>query len=113
MEYFIVARSFAAPFFSDESTHYVDAESAEAALEGFAETYSHPAGLYAANAYASADSMHKGEPRLAQWLSNHEQAKQEKTADYGSFSYLGEGPGRFRINGELVEVEDPKGGSVV
>ncbi len=47
-EFFIVANSFAAPFISDESTHYVKARTAPLALEQFAAKYNHPAGLYAA-----------------------------------------------------------------
>lgn len=46
-EYFITARSFAAPFVSDESTHFIEANSPEEALTKFAEGYSHPFGLIA------------------------------------------------------------------
>lgn len=112
-EYFIVANSFAAPFFSDESTGFVRAESPEAALEQYAETYQHPCGLYAAVAYESADAYHKNERPLAKWLCNHEQQKQRLTEGKGSYSYLGNGPGDFKINGETYKVKNPKGGSVV
>lgn len=71
-EFFITARSFAAPFFSDESTGYVKAESAEAALTKFAAGYSHPFGLYAAEAWESADHYQKSKVPLARWLSNHD-----------------------------------------
>ena len=70
MEYFIYANSFAAPFFSDSSTSFVEAETPEAALKKFAADYKHPCGLYAASAYESADAYHKHEDSLAQWVSN-------------------------------------------
>jgi hypothetical protein len=112
-EYFVTARSFAAPFVSDTSDGYVTAETPQQALEQFAANYKHPMGLYAAEAWASADAYHKGEKSLAQWLSNHEQAKQKVTAGQSSYSYLGNGPGRFEVNGSKVTVENPKDGSVV
>lgn len=70
MEFFIVANSFAAPFFSDKSTAFIEADSPEQALESFAASYSHPCGLYSAGAYENANAMHKNEPPLARWLSN-------------------------------------------
>lgn len=112
-EFFIVARSFAAPFVSDESTHYLVAETAADALRGLAVSYSHPCGLYAAQAYASADDWHKGAAPLAQWLCNHEIAKRDATAGEGNYSYLSNGPGDFEVNGERIRVEDPKGGRVM
>jgi hypothetical protein len=112
-EFFIQANSFAAPFFSDTSTAYVEAESAEAALESFAASYSHPCGLYAAMAYESADAMHKGAEPLARWLCNHEIAKREATAGMGGYSMYSAGPGTFEVNGEPVVVRDPKAGRVV
>jgi hypothetical protein len=112
-EYFIKANSFAAPFFSDDSSGFVEAGSPEAALESFATAYSHPAGLYAAAAYASADAFHKGEGPLAKWLCNHEIRKQELTKDLPSYSYLGRAPGDFEIDRVRHVVPDPKGGRVV
>lgn len=113
-EYFIQARSFAAPFVSDESTAYVQAETPEAALTAFAADYRHPMGLYAAEAYESADAYHKRQEPLARWLCNHEREKQRLTALAGSgYSYLGNGPGDFEINGAKVKVENPKAGSIV
>ena len=58
-EYFVVANSFAAPLISDQSTEYVQGESPADALERFAAEYKHPAGLYAAALYESADAYHK------------------------------------------------------
>jgi hypothetical protein len=112
-EYFIVAHSFAAPFVSDESTGFVWERSAALALMEFAKTYRHPAGLYAAAVYLSADAYHKDAKPLAQWLCNHEQAKRRLTAGMSGYGYLGHAPGSFEINGTAHTIEDPKGGSVV
>jgi hypothetical protein len=112
-EYFIVANSFAAPFFSDDSTAFVKAASPVEALRKFAANYKHPAGLYAAIAFASADAYHKREKPLAKWLSNHERAKIRATKDKGSYSYLGHGPGSFEVDGKAITVADPKAGDVV
>lgn len=112
-EYFIVARSFAAPFVSDNSTGFAQGSSPESAMEAFARTYSHPAGLYAAEVYTNANAYHKGEKPLAQWLCHHEQAKQRLTNGLGSYSYLGHAPGSFEINGTAHTIDDPKAGSIV
>lgn len=112
-EFFIRANSFAAPFVSDTSERYVTADTAEAALEAFAASYSHPCGLYSADVFASADAFHKGERELARWLCNHELAKQAITSDRPAYSYSGKGPGEFEIDGKPVKIEDPKGGRVV
>ena len=112
-EYFIRANSFAAPFFSDDSSEYVTAATPEEALKTFAKEYAHPCGLYAAVCYDSADAYHKGKEPLARWLCNHEQEKQRITKGMGSYSMLGHAPGRFEINGELHEVKNPKEGGLV
>jgi hypothetical protein len=111
-EFFVLTNSFAAPMFSDTDSQYVEAADPALALERAAATYGHPAGLYSAACYASADAYHKGAPPLAEWLCNHEQEKQRRTAGQGSYSYFGHGPGDFEVNGEHVVVADPKGGSV-
>lgn len=113
-EFFITARSFAAPFFSDESECYVEAETPEGALESYAASYKHPCGLYAAEVWTSADAYHKT-PRkpLARWLSNHEIAKEAAMSAEGGHSYYGHGPGDFEVDRERVIVDDPKGGRVV
>ena len=61
MEFFVVTNSFAAPFCSDQGTQFVEAADAEMALLKVAKEYKHPAGLYAADCYRSADAYHKGE----------------------------------------------------
>ena len=111
-EYFIYAQSFAAPFFSDTCEAYVSAESPATALEKYVLDFKHPAGLYAANCYASADAMHKGSKPLAQWLCNHEAEKQRLTKDLGCYAYRGHGPGEFEIDDKRVTVPNPKGGRV-
>lgn len=111
--YFIAGETFAAPFFSERISTYVEAATPEAALEQLSEKMRAELGLYAACAYPSADAYHEGKEPLARWLSNHEIAKQEATRDLGGYSYLGEGAGRFRINETWYQVEDPRGGRVV
>lgn len=112
-EWFIYAKSFAAPFVSDDSTDYEEAESAEQALTQFAARYTHPAGLYAATAFTSADAYHKGDKPVALWLCNHEREKQRLTKDLHGYSYYGSAPGEFEINGEKHHIDNPMSGSVV
>lgn len=66
-EFYVETNSFPAPFFSDADHEYVRADNAAAALKKLARTYSHPAGLYSAAAYTSADARNKGEKPLARW----------------------------------------------
>lgn len=112
-EFFIDANSFAAPFISDSSTAFVEAADPREALDRFAADYRHPAGLYSADAYASADAYQKGGKPLAMWRSNHVLAMEKATAGLTGYSVLGHGPGKFEIDGKLIEVEDPKGGRVI
>lgn len=111
-EYFIVANSFAAPFVSDKWEVFVSGESPEEALTTFAAGCGHPAGLYAAEIYADANSYHKSDKPLARWLSNHEAALREATKDRAAYSYMGHGPGQFEVDGKPYHVDDPKGGSL-
>ena len=112
-EFLICANSFAAPFVSDSSEKFVVAETPEEALELFAESYTHPCGLFAAIAFRDANAKVKGEPPLAKWLCNQELAKLKATTRMGSYSYLGIKPGVFEIDGERITVENPKKGHVV
>ena len=112
-EFYIETNSFAAPFFSDSGHVYIVADTAKQALEIAALEYKHPAGLYSAAAYSSADAKNKGEKPLAMWLCNHEAEKQRLTKDLGCFSYLGHGIGDFEINGVRHKVEKPRKGHVV
>jgi len=112
-EYFIVANSFAAPFFSDQSTAYAKGETPEAALTDFVAKYSHPAGLYSAACYASADAYHKNQKPLATWLCNSELKNQKVTKGKHCFSSLGIEPGVFEVDGVTYTVQDPKGGQIV
>lgn len=109
-EYFIFASSFAAPFVSDTSTHFHKGESAGHALNDFAANgYKHPAGLYAAAAYDSADAYHRHGPILARWLSNHARVIEETRPT----SVRSDGPGMLELDGKAVTVEKPKEGSLV
>ena len=113
MEFFIVARSFAAPFVSDTSESFIDAETPKNALEKFAADYKHPCGLYFAACWASANDYHKSKDALAEWRSNHLRAMDRESAKTkGGYSYLGHGPGEFEIDGKHTKVADPKAGSV-
>lgn len=88
MEFFVWANSNAAPFFSDESTGYVDADDPTSALAIFVNDYSHPAGLYAANVYASADAYHKKEAPLAMFVCDRASAREGLPHDCGTFTQL-------------------------
>lgn len=112
-EYFIDARSFAAPFVSDSSTHYVTADSPQAALEKFAKQYRHPCGLYAADCYARADDLHKGRKALARWLCNRAAEEVRVTAKLGSYMFRCNGADSFEVNGRRYNVENPKQGAVL
>lgn len=115
-EFFITARTFAAPIFSDSWDEYVVAEDAETALREFAakaqEGY---AGLYAAEVWASADDYHKRRDPLFRWLSNSAAAKEEAMKTAGGMQ--GHGPGSFTVfNGDekrTITVERPMEGRVV
>lgn len=112
-EFFITARSFAAPFFSDTSETYVDAETPKEALEVFAESYGHPFGLYAAEAWASADDYYKRQPFLAQWLSNKAQTVERATVEKHGYRFYSEHEGHVEINDKTYEIGRPRDGRVV
>lgn len=109
-EFFAYTNSFAAPFFSDSGTRFVEAGSASEAIRRVVAEYKHPAGLYFAAVFASADAYHKNAKPLATWTCNHELARRALTKDLGSYSMAGHGPGRFEINGTTHRVADPEGG---
>jgi hypothetical protein len=98
---------------SDQSTKFVDAESPKDALEQFAESYSHPCGLYSAACYESADSYHKDGPILAMWLSNAELERRKATEGKGCYTMKGNSPDSFEVDGEVFTVTNPKDGMVV
>lgn len=112
-EFFVHSTSFAAPFFSDEGTTFVQAATAEAALTKFAADYKHPAGLYAADAYASSDDYHKGKKHLARWLCNKQRVLQDATAGMSGYSVYSPSPDIVEINGELHVIRDPHEGRIV
>jgi hypothetical protein len=80
-EYFVTARSFAAPFFSDTSEEYVEAQNVRQAMELFTEDYSHPGGLYAFEVWASADDFHKRKAPLDTWRSPEAACCQDRGAE--------------------------------
>ena len=112
-EYFVIANSFAAPFFSDTSEAFVMGSTPEEALASFVRNYDHPCGLYAAMLYADATAYHKKQNPLLKWLCNHELEKLRLTKDKGAYSFLGQEPGRFEIDGKEHCVENPKMGRIV
>jgi hypothetical protein len=113
MEYFIVANSFAAPFVSDRSEDFQEADSPEQALELFAARYRHPARLFAADCFASATDYHKHKPPLARWLCNREIALQDAVKGKASYVLQGVAPNRFKIGDELIVVDKPYEGKIV
>jgi hypothetical protein len=113
-EYFIVANSFAAPFCSDQSTHFVAADTPLVALESFSRQYKHHAGLYSAACYESSDQYHKGRNPVASWLSNHarhiEEAKDSAIKANGSVMTRSNAPGQVEVDGKAIAIKDPKQG---
>ena len=112
MKYLVTAESFAAPFCSDSSTKLVEADTPRAALAEFASRYTHPAGLYSAAVYASAEAYHEGAKPIAKWLSNHAHAIDKLTRGASCYSMCSLGPGRFELNGATHVVADPKSGAI-
>lgn len=111
-EYFIRAQSFAAPFVSDTSTGFAVGETPADALEGYTAAYQHPAGLYSAGVWASANDYHKGREPLARWLSNHAATIEDKTARLDGYSIRSDGPGSVCINNKTHKISNPKQGAV-
>ena len=112
-EYFITARSFAAPFCSDESERYVEAETPKKALEKFASEYSHPAGLYAAECWTDANAYHKRQEPLARWESYDLQGEKLAIGDKHAYVRERREDGNVYIDGKAVVVGKPKDGSIV
>ena len=71
MEYFVVANSYAAPFFSDLSEKYVEGETPMEAMKKFIEEYTHPCGLYAADVYTNADAYYKRQGALVRVINKY------------------------------------------
>lgn len=111
--YYIESNSFAAPFFSDNNFKYVQAQDPRTALEEYVKAYDHPAGLYSAAVWESADAKNQGGRWLHQWLCNHALKLAELTDGLGGYSHLGHGPGDFEINNIRHTVDDPKGGRII
>ena len=80
-EFFVVANSGAAPFFSDTTKGFVGGLTAVLALEAFKEEYSHPCGLYSAGIWLDANAYEKETEPLATYLS--EKAKKAELLRQG------------------------------
>lgn len=113
MEFYIHGSSFAAPFVGDTISKYIESETAHDALLTFVASRPHPFGVYAANAYLSADHMNKGESAISVYRSNKELAKQRVTKGMSSYEYQGGGPDRMTIDGVTYKIDDPTGGKVL
>lgn len=110
-DYFIHAATFAAPFVSDTITRYIAAETPEAAIDQLVGEYRESVGIYAADAFATADDYHRGRAALARWRSN-KALKISEAATPGSTVYSG-AEGAVEINDELHRIDDPRGGRFV
>jgi hypothetical protein len=109
MEYFVFANSFAAPFVSDNSTHFVEAETPLEGLRKFVAEYRHPAGLYFAALYLSSDEYHKSRDAHVTWTCNHE-LKLAELRKKGASMFRVDGPGLLEVDGKKVTVANPKRG---
>lgn len=111
-EYFIVANSFAAPFCSDTSEHYIEATSPVDALNALERNYKHPAGLYAAAVYSSHKAYTQGEKPLARYESNQLHAINEATRGLSTYSIRTTSSNTFEADGVEHQVQNPKQGQV-
>jgi len=107
-EYFVVANSFAAPFFSDREEEYVKGNNPKEAMEKFIKKYNHPCGLYAAILYVNADAYHKDGKILVRYLSNEAFFMQKK----GGTSIYKDRTGHVEIDGVWYDIPNPTGGSI-
>jgi hypothetical protein len=110
-DYFVHAATFAAPFMSETITRYVVADTPQAAIEQLVGEYREGVGIYAADAYATADDYHRARTALARWRSN-KALKISEAATPGSTVYSG-AEGAVEINDELHRIDDPRGGRFV
>jgi len=116
-EYFVVANSFAAPFFSDLNERYVKGNNPEDAMQRFVKKYSHPCGLYSAVLFANADAYHKGEKSLCRFLCNLELEKQRLTKNLKEFSFKHEPKTKnlstIEINHKKHSIRKPRRGKIL
>lgn len=110
--FYVETTSFANPKYSEKGGVEVEAEDAKAALLKVAAEYDPVVGLYAAQAYSSADARNNRQRPLAVWICNHELKKSSLTRGINGHMYFGHGPGDFEINGVRHTVENPKEGQV-
>ena len=114
-EYFIVANSFAAPFFSDRTEEYVKGKNPKDAMQSFVDSYRHPCGLYSAALYRNADAFHKGQKPLCRWLCNFEIEKEKLTGGKScTLRHDVDKKGHFlEVNHERHYILHPKKGSII
>jgi hypothetical protein len=108
-EYFVNANSFAAPFFSDMSNHFVKEASPKKAMLKFVKEYKHPCGLYAANLYKNSDDYHKGKDPLVRWVCNEALFMESKTY----VKVYKDRTGHIQLDDKWYDVEDPTGGKII
>lgn len=112
-EFFISATTFAAPFVSDRIDTYEDAATPQEAVLTVVERHRDGIGIYAANAFASADAYHKKQSPLAQWRCNRERLIRNAIDAYGAISVASDWSDRVEINGELHTIDGPKEGGFI
>jgi len=109
MEFFVVMNSFAAPFFSDTSEKFVEADNLDECKRKVLAEYTHPCGLYAAMVYANANDYHKGRDPIAKYLCNLERRKKEATKGLPAYTMQGLSKNAFRVDGKTYTAEDGGG----
>lgn len=116
-EYFVVANSFAAPFFSDEEEGYIKGKSPRDAMQKFVKKYSHPCGLYSAVLFTNADAFHKNKKPLCKYLCNLELEKQRLTKNLKGFSFKHESISKdlsvIEIDYKKHSIRNPRGGKIL
>jgi hypothetical protein len=103
---FVVARTFAAPFVFETIERYVDGDP-RAAIEALVSQNRDGIGIFAADAWSTADDYYRDRSPLARWRSN------KALVIEGASSIYSEGPDRVEIDGEWHEIDDPKLGRFI
>lgn len=112
-EFFIDANSNAAPFFSDNVSKFVTANTPEEALLNFISSKPHPCGIYAAVAYKSSYAKMKGEKPIARWLCNFAIQKDKLTEGISAYGFTRFSDSEMEIDGQRHFIENPTEGQIV
>ena len=112
MEFYITARSNAAPFISDSSDAYIEAPTAREALEKFVDAYSHPCGLYAAEVWGGHKQYSLGGDPPHRYLSGKELARRKAIAGKSGYTSYSDGPAHLEIDGQEIHF-DPEAGQII